>query len=218
MKKLFALLGVVFLIAAGPGGDQPGRFDYYVLALSWSPSFCASLNAAQSEPRQCGVDRPYAFVVHGLWPQNERGYPENCTTSQPRTVDPSLSAAMLSLTPSPKLIQHEWERHGLCTGLPQAKYFEATRILRNKVAIPPAYVEPAAPISTTAAKLRASFVKANPAMPGNALAVRCNKTRVSEVWLCFTRAGAYRACSVRDQCSAGQVTMPPVRRGKSTSP
>src|SRR5262245_12074681 len=58
--------------------NQPGQFDFYVLSLSWSPSFCEAAGERGTPPQQqCGA-RPYSFVVHGLWPQYERGFPEFC--------------------------------------------------------------------------------------------------------------------------------------------
>src|SRR5687767_15954008 len=63
---------------------QPGQFDFYVLALSWSPSFCQATAERGREAReQCG-ERPYSFVVHGLWPQYERGFLRSCQVPAPR--------------------------------------------------------------------------------------------------------------------------------------
>src|SRR5262245_819748 len=61
----------------GNGRGQAGVFDYYLLALSWSPTYCAERRGTAYD-QQCDVrqGRPYAFVLHGLWPQNERGWPE----------------------------------------------------------------------------------------------------------------------------------------------
>ncbi|NUR13135.1 MAG: ribonuclease T, partial [Bradyrhizobium sp.] len=55
--------------------NAPGEFDFYVLSLSWSPSFCeeAAERGGRSQIQCSG--RPYAFVVHGLWPQDENGFP-----------------------------------------------------------------------------------------------------------------------------------------------
>jgi len=55
--------------AQDPRQNIPGQFDFYVLSLSWSPSFCAGpaergAGAAASNV-QCGP-RPYSFIVHGL--------------------------------------------------------------------------------------------------------------------------------------------------------
>src|SRR5205823_13549256 len=64
--------------------NEPGQFDFYVLALSWSPSFCEASGERGTPPQQqCGA-RPYSFVVHGLWPQYERGFPEFCQQPAPR--------------------------------------------------------------------------------------------------------------------------------------
>ena len=76
------LLGPAFLAPADAQDrrqNAPGEFDFYVLSLSWSPSFCEAAaergNTGRSQQAQCG-ERPFSFVVHGLWPQYERGYPE----------------------------------------------------------------------------------------------------------------------------------------------
>src|SRR6516165_2487386 len=56
--------------------NTPGEFDYYVLSLSWSPSFCEEAEErGRNSQAQCG-GRPFSFVVHGLWPQYEHGFPE----------------------------------------------------------------------------------------------------------------------------------------------
>ncbi|HEX3726314.1 MAG TPA: hypothetical protein VHV08_08725, partial [Pirellulales bacterium] len=99
--------------------NEPGRFDYYVLALSWSPSWCAASQERSPEraPDQQCSGRPFAFVVHGLWPQYEHGFPSYCQVPAPR-LDRAVVGAALDLMPSPRLVFHEWDRHGTCSGLP----------------------------------------------------------------------------------------------------
>ena len=48
------------------GQHTPGVFDYYLLVLSWSPTYCADVGEARRDP-QCAPrhDRPFAFA--GLW-------------------------------------------------------------------------------------------------------------------------------------------------------
>ena len=47
----FVLLAALTTLApAQARAKAPGRFDYYVLALSWSPSYCA--RAGRKEPEQ----------------------------------------------------------------------------------------------------------------------------------------------------------------------
>src|SRR5713226_10189867 len=144
-----AALVPVTIAANGPASAQdqrqntPGEFDYYVLSLSWSPSFCEQAeergNSGRSQQAQCG-GRPFSFVVHGLWPQYERGFPEYCQNPAPR-LDRNIVASMLDLMPSPRLIFHEWDRHGVCAGLRPRAYFVTIRKSRAMVKIWPAYLD-----------------------------------------------------------------------------
>src|SRR5262245_10454875 len=115
--------------------NQPGQFDFYVLALSWSPSFCeASAERGREQKEQCGP-RPFSFVVHGLWPQYERGSPEFCQQPAPR-LDRNIVSSMLDLMPAPRLIFHEWDKHGTCSGLNARAFFETIRKARALIKIP----------------------------------------------------------------------------------
>jgi len=217
-----ALRALAFLAAAfaaspsfaqtqSPQGDVPGRFDYYILALSWSPTYCADRRAQERDTAQCGAARRFAFVVHGLWPQREVGWPSDCPTAT-RDVPPALVQRQLDMMPSERLVEHEWDRHGACTGLSQQAYFDWTRRLRAAIATPPAFVNPDRPLVVTADDVRARFVAANRWLKPNGLAVSCRGNRLQEVRFCFAKTGAPRACGadVRDQCD-GRVQMPPVR-------
>src|SRR5438874_8807746 len=97
--------------------NAAGEFDFYVLALSWSPSFCeAAAERGNSGRSQVQCERPYSFVVHGLWPQYERGFPEYCQRPSPR-LDRNIMTSMLDLMPAPGLIFNEWESTALVRGL-----------------------------------------------------------------------------------------------------
>ena len=69
--------------------NEAGSSTFYVLSLSWSPSFVRprppSGAAGAAPTMQCGA-RPYSFVVHGLWPQYDKGFPEYCQVPSPRLV------------------------------------------------------------------------------------------------------------------------------------
>ena len=83
-----AALALVLTVGGASAQDrrqnEPGQFDFYVLALSWSPSFCEASGERGTPPRQQCGERPYSFVVHGLWPQYEKGFPEYCQQPPPR--------------------------------------------------------------------------------------------------------------------------------------
>src|SRR5258708_8983787 len=141
--------------------NQPGQFDFYVLSLSWSPSFCEVAGERGTPPQQqCGA-RPYSFVVHGLWPQYERGFPEFCQVPAPR-LDRNIVSSMLDLMPAPRLIFNEWDKHGTCSGLGARGYFETVRKARAVVKIPEPYIEITQPLTVTPGEVEEEFVNANP--------------------------------------------------------
>lgn len=197
--------------------SAPGRFDYYILALSWSPTYCADPRAAARDQAQCGGARRYAFVVHGLWPQNEIGWPQDCPTAV-RDVPAALAQQQLDIMPSARLVQHQWSKHGSCSGLTPQAYFDLTRRLRASIATPPTFVAPDKPLLVSAADVRSRFVAANPKLRADGLAISCRDGRLHEVRICLTKAGALRACGrdVRDRCE-GRVQMPPVRGAAASS-
>lgn len=168
------------------------EFDYYVLSLSWSPEYCAT--DGSNDTQQCSLGRKLGFVLHGLWPQYERGYPSNCADTP---FPASLQQDFAGLYPSDALFRHEWEKHGTCSGLQPADYLVASRALRDAVTIPDAYRSPPEPFRTTAAQLVEDFLAANPALQGDGLAVWCSDSGrfLRELRVCFTPAGEARPCS-----------------------
>ncbi len=202
--------------------DQPGQFDFYLLSLSWSPSFCAEAaerHAGRSVSRQCGA-RPYSFVVHGLWPQYDKGFPEYCEVPAPR-LDRGIVSSMLDLMPAPHLIFNEWDKHGTCSGLAPQAYFDTVRKARAAVKIPPEYVDLKAPLSVTPDVVESAFIKANPGLSAKAIAIGCNKKRLTEVRLCvvkdFAKTLQFHDCAdvAKRSCRRDQLVMPPVRGGNS---
>jgi len=147
------------LIAGGAWARQfrAGEFDYYVLALSWSPTYCAR-KAGENDTVQCAFGRRFAFVVHGLWPQFESGWPENCATGDTPVREDEITA-MLAIMPSRQLVIHEWKKHGSCSGLDSAGYFARTRALFEKIKIPARYLAPNADLVVTPKQVIDDFVK-----------------------------------------------------------
>jgi ribonuclease T2 len=194
--------------------NTPGEFDYYVLPLSWSPSFCEEASERGNEGRsqvQCG-GRPFSFVVHGLWPQYEHGFPEYCQRPSPR-LDRNIVSSMLDLMPAPGLIFNEWDKHGTCSGLSPRAYFETIRKARSAVKIPPEFLELSEPKTVAPAEIEDAFIKANPSLSAKAIAVTCNRTRLSEVRICMSKDLQFRDCEEIDRraCRRDQVAMPPMR-------
>ena len=218
-----AALAVLVLVAAvmeAPAQTSPqneaGQFDFYVLSLSWSPSFCAAVaerGSARGPTLQCGA-RPYSFVVHGLWPQYDKGFPENCQVPSPRLYR-GIVSSMLDLMPAPHLIYNEWDKHGTCSGLAPQAYFDAVRKARGVVKISPEYADLQEPLSVAQAAVEDAFVKANPDLPRDGMAIECDKKRLTEVRICFSKELQFRACPdiARRSCRRDQLVMPPLRGG-----
>jgi ribonuclease T2 len=196
--------------------NSPGEFDFYVLSLSWSPSFCEQAEERGRESRsqgQCG-GRPFSFVVHGLWPQYEHGYPEYCQHPSPRLAR-EIMTSMLDLMPAPGLIYNEWDKHGTCSGLGERAYFETIRKARAAIKIPPEFLQLSEPKTIAPGDIEDAFVKVNPGLTPAAIAVTCNRSRLSEVRICLSKDLQFRECGEIDRqaCRRDQVTMPPVRGG-----
>jgi ribonuclease T2 len=122
---------------------------------------------------------------------------------------------MLDLMPAPRLIFHQWDKHGTCSGLTQHAYFEAVRRARAQVKIPEPYLELTRALTVTPNEVEEAFLKANPGMTRAGIAVTCNSHRMSEVRICMSRGFRFRDCQEIDRraCRRSQVVMPPVRGG-----
>ena len=188
-----------------------GQFDYYVLSLSWSPTWCGG-KAGRSETEQCGGGRRYGFVVHGLWPQYAKGgYPAQCAAAQP--VPGRVVEDMLPLMPSRKLIQHEWSRHGTCDGGPPTEYFQRTREAYERVRIPKLLQSPDTPQTLSVDQVEKLFIAANPGMDRKGLAVVCRGHQAAEIRVCLDRDLNFRPCGrdVRPRCKGGAAQFPAAR-------
>ena len=215
------LLGALLCAALGANAQQgrhgrdagePGRFDYYAVALSWSPAFCAT----HDDPNQCAPGRQAGFVMHGLWPQYETGYPQACSTERLQAREREKYG---SLYPSPKMIGHEWSKHGTCSGLDAAAYFEMSARLRGQLAIPAPYQRPAAPVRTTYGEFIQAFRAANPRMAENALLPFCGGGGkfLNEIHACFDKRGGSIGCGASEirrsenTCRKGSFVLQSVR-------
>jgi ribonuclease T2 len=222
------IFAIVALAQDRPAQDrrqnEAGRFDFYVLALSWSPTFCQAAQERAQErtqertpnravDQQC-AGRPFSFVVQGLWPQYEQGFPSFCQVPAPR-LERAIVGGMLDLMPSPRLIFHAWDRHGTCSGLSQHAYFEAVRKARAVVKIPAEFIELDKPATVTPDDVAEAFVKANPGLSRAAIAVACDSKRLSEVRVCLGKDFTFHDCAevVRRACRRDKIAMPAMRSG-----
>ncbi len=183
----------------------PGKFDFYVLTLSWSPDYCAT--NGNRDQQQCNSGRKLGFVLHGLWPQYQKGYPANCSTQK---LPPELKQQFQGLYPSNQLFNHEWEKHGTCSGKTPREYLALSKQFKESVAIPQAYNRPNKPFRTTIKDLRSTFVGANNTLTANGIAPYCSGSGrfFKEVFFCYSKDGQPGTCSAEilksSQKSCGQ--------------
>ncbi|MDF1607199.1 ribonuclease [Hoeflea sp. YIM 152468] len=189
-----------------PPGDG---FDFYVLSLSWSPSYCRAEDAG-ANPQQCAEDRDFGFVVHGLWPQYESGYPEFCPSREPERVPWQLGRKYIDIVPSMGLIGHQWRKHGSCSGLSQADYFRVLRAARDRVVIPASFKLQNLPLEIDAPDAEGAFVSANPGMVAEGIAISCKRGLLREVRICMTPTLDFRACRAVDRagCTIDKLEVP----------
>ena len=189
-------------------------FDYYVLALSWSPSYCAA-EGEDANRQQCNSGRPYGFIVHGLWPQFERGYPSNCPTGLSLDVPKEALRELYDIMPSAGLIRHQWKKHGTCSGLTREDYFATLRKAREAVTIPEEFARLDDYRSVDPDLLEQAFLVSNNGSDAAGIVVTCGKRYLREVRLCLTKSLEFRTCPEleRRACARDKAVMPPARGG-----
>lgn len=208
MKMAFMLATIVALsvsLTAEAGKKHPpkpksGAFDYYVLSLSWAPEFCKTHPADTSS--ECGANPP-GLVLHGLWPQYSKGgYPVSCASSQ--KLDAEALALARTVFPSEKLAQHEWQKHGTCSGLTAISYIQAADTAHKSMAVP-ALLQPGNNQRTMALEnVTQALLDANPTFDRQSLSVACSGNELSELHVCLSKDLKPTACGkdVHTQCGA----------------
>ena len=188
----------------------PGQFDYYLLSLSWSPAFCLQTPGAA----ECNGPRRFGFIVHGLWPQNEHGWPEHCAG---RELPGEVADEMSDLMPARGLVFHEWSTHGTCSGLDPAGFFDLVRRAYGGLVLPGSFTHPGTPVQQSPAAITAAFLQSNPRLPADSVVATCSTQgapRLREVHVCFDRELKPRSCSreaLRQGCQAESLIVPPIR-------
>lgn len=196
---------------AGPrGASVPGQFDFYVLSLSWSPGFCQTGGAKKGRD-QCDSGANLGFVVHGLWPQYDHGFPSDC---RGQTAPSRIALATTDgVYPDEGLARYEWRKHGTCSGLSPTDYFANAKAARDAIVIPPPFKDAHQDQHWAPVDVERAFIAANPRLRSGMLAAVCQHGVMEEVRICFTKdLKGFQACPevVRDRCRAPDMSVPPI--------
>ncbi|MFP5478840.1 MAG: ribonuclease T2 family protein [Alphaproteobacteria bacterium] len=212
MRKALALLAALCLApAARAEGERAGEFDYYVLSLSWSAAWCALEGDARDDP-QCDAGRGLTFILHGLWPQYEDGWPSFCRTGE-RDPTRAETAAMADIMGGSGLAFYQWKKHGRCSGLSAEAYYRTARQAFDSIAIPELFSRVDRPLALPASVIEEAFLETNRALEPDAITITCKSGLIQEARICLTRDLEPRRCGedvIRD-CRLQDAVLEPLR-------
>jgi ribonuclease T2 len=206
--RIFAALAFVWVSATATWAED---FDYYVMSLSWSPSWCEIEGDARGAD-QCDARHDYGWILHGLWPQNHRGWPEYCKTAK-RPPSRGMTNAMTDIMGSGGLAWHQWKKHGVCSGLEAADYYALSRRAYESVTRPAVFKKLGKSVRLPASVVEEAFLKANPSIEPDGLTVTCRDGYIQEVRVCLSKDLKPVPCGVdvvRD-CTLKNAELPVVR-------
>ena len=212
MRRFLAVLAAFcWAGAAQAEGERAGDFDYYVLSLSWSAAWCALEGDARNDP-QCDPGRGLSFVLHGLWPQYEDGWPSFCRTVE-RDPTRAETAAMADIMGGSGLAFYQWKKHGRCSGLSAPGYFRTARQAYGRVTIPAFLAGASRRLEVPAEVIEEAFLEANPDLARDQITITCKDGLIQEARICLTPDLDFRRCGedvIRD-CRLRNAILEPVR-------
>lgn len=210
MLRITACILLVLLTISHAFADtkRAGEFDYYVLSLSWSPTWCALQGDAQKSP-QCDLGRGFGFMLHGLWPQYATGWPSFCATPQ-RNPSRKMTQDMADIMGTGGLAWHQWDKHGRCSGLSARDYFALSRRAYEQVARPEIFRNLLKSFNIPAPLVEEAFLGSNPDLTADMLTVTCKRGHFQEVRICLNKDLEPRECGVdvRRDCTKRVVFLP----------
>lgn len=171
-------------------------FDYYTFAISLTPAFCDQ-NPQRRDSLQCRDRLPLS--VHGLWPERRQGRaPENCSGG-PLALSPGLEKNLRGTMPDKGLREHQWKKHGRCSGLSPEAYFGL--IDREFLALKwPEQLRPRGrDLIVERDLLLREIQRLNPGTPARGIVLRCARggrpPLLEEVRLCLSPDGRPAECA-----------------------
>jgi len=202
-------VSVLAACAAWAEGERAGEFDYYVLSLSWSPTWCAIEGDARNSP-QC--DEDFGWVMHGLWPQYHRGWPSYCPTSE-RNPSRAMTRDMADIMGTSGLAWHQWNKHGVCSGLSATDYYAMSREAYGTVVRPKVFRELDRAVKLPASVVEEAFLKANPQLEKDMVTITCRDRRIQEARICLSKTLEPVRCGadVLWDCQMSDALFAPIR-------
>ncbi|OSQ51449.1 ribonuclease T2 family protein [Marivita geojedonensis] len=208
---VLALIGVISAGLARAEGEKAGAFDYYVLSLSWSPTWCALEGDARKSP-QCDADADFGWVMHGLWPQYHRGWPSFCPTIE-RAPSRAMTRDMADIMGTSGLAWYQWNKHGVCSGLSAQDYYALSREAYGSITRPDVFRKLDRAVKLPASVVEEAFLKANPQLEPDMITITCKSGRIQEARICLSKSLEPVPCGrdVVKDCTAKDALFEPIR-------
>ncbi len=211
LTRLAALLIALVIASPASANERPGDFDYYVLVMSWSPTYCQTEGRGS---RQCAGPSRH-FVLHGLWPQYRRGWPDYCETDSRPWVPERLVDDMSDIMPGRGLIIHQYRKHGTCSGLSPGNYFDAARRAFASIRVPQRFRRVSQPLRLTPGEIERRFLQANPDLRADMISIGCGPQRLRDIRVCFSKELEPVSCGTNEAqgrlCRSQRTRVPPMR-------
>ena len=209
MRVILVLFLSCLALPALARGEKSGEFDYYVLALSWSPNWCVLEGDARGA-EQC--DRDLGWSLHGLWPQYDRGWPSYCPTLE-RSPSRAMTAGMVDIMGSGGLAWHQWNKHGTCAGVSAEEYYSQSRFAYEQVVRPTVLRKLDRTFEISAKVIEDAFLQSNPSLRPDMITITCKDGHIQEARICLTKGMIPRACtgSVARDCQMKDALFEPLR-------
>ncbi|MEM6310990.1 MAG: ribonuclease T2 [Pseudomonadota bacterium] len=205
---------LIWLLSAGlalADGEKAGEFDYFVLALSWSPNWCALEGDARNSP-QCDASEDHGWILHGLWPQYHRGWPAYCPTLE-RPPSRAMTRDMSDIMGTSGLAWHQWNKHGTCSGLSAGAYYDLSRAAYGKITRPPIFRKLDRTVELPAAVVEDAFLKDNPTLEPDGITITCRDGHIQEARICLNKSLTPVPCGrdvIRD-CTMKDAVFAPIK-------
>ncbi|TMW61528.1 hypothetical protein Poli38472_012719 [Pythium oligandrum] len=205
MKSTLAPLASFLLAVGSVSAEAPqrlrrslasGDFDFYLLAQSWQPEFCYNKESQYPGCKNPDEWMKTHFTLHGLWPEYTNGeYPQNCNADSfdAKTVENAVGMDDLvkywpeveyatSSSKYPSFWEHEWTRHGSCTGLDQATFFSSVvSLLRDGTAQTPSFIQNNVGKTVSTADVRKAYGT------NNVVLICTSSKYLSQVYTCWAK-------------------------------
>jgi len=192
----------------GADYGSAGDFDFYVVQQSWPAEFCYSHS---SYP---GCENPTNWqqnnlTLHGVWPnynvaRSGHDWPQCCSSKYGTSITQSEMESILSelqtywpseQDPAPSgdwsssLWEHEWNKHGTCSGLGVTDYFQhGINIMQQANISTPSVISSNIGGSTTAEAIQSAFNNGSPCGSGACLVgVTCSGSYLEAITTCWSK-------------------------------